>query len=103
MNKNNASIRRWTLSVVYLGVIALLLGCSVFTGAPRTEDGSLRLSEGAVEVLDESGEWTPVAGSATFELAGGLESIDPWIIAGTTIETNKLTQIAEGLQVGEEG
>jgi hypothetical protein len=54
-----------------------------------------------VEVLDESGDWTPVAGSATFELAGALESMDPWTVSGTTIETNELTQIAEGLEVGD--
>ena len=101
MNKNNASIRRWMLSAMYLGVIALMLACSVFASTQRSEDGSLRFREGDVEVLDENGKWIPVAGSATFELTGELESLDPWIVAGTTIETNELTQIADDLQVSD--
>ena len=101
MNKNNASIRRWAVGVVYVGVIALLLACSVLTSAPDIEEGTLRLREGTVEVLDDKGEWTPVAGAATFELTGELESTDPWVVAGTTVATNELTQIAEGLEVGD--
>jgi len=101
MHKNNNSAHRWLLSVAYLGVIAIMMACSVFTGAQLSDDGTLRLEDGVVEVKDENGDWTPVAGSATFELVGELESTDPWTVAGKTFETNELTQIEDGLEAGD--
>ena len=43
----------------------------------------------------------PVAGASTFELVGALQSINPWKVAGTTLETNETTKIQDGLQVGD--
>lgn len=101
MSKNHDSIRRWLTGGLYLGVIALMLACSVLTGAQLNDEGTLQLEDGVIEVQNEAGDWVPVAGSATFELVGELESLDPWTVAGTTFETNELTQIEEGLQIGD--
>jgi len=102
MKKNKTSARRWLLSAAYLGVIAIMMACSVFTGAQLSDDGALRLENGLVEIKDDNGDWTPVAGSATFELVGELESTDPWTVAGRAFETNELTQIEDGLEVGDQ-
>jgi len=42
-----------------------------------------------------------MAGDSTFELVGTLESIEPWIVAGRTLQTNDATQIAQGLEAGD--
>jgi hypothetical protein len=65
------------------------------------EAGTIQVDNGVVEVVDDNGNQVPVAGESTFELVGPLEDMDPWVIAGTTIETNESTQMAEGLQVGD--
>ena len=101
MNTNKTSAGRRILLTGYLGVILLMLACVVSGGGAQTSnDGVLRLEDGVVEVQDENGDWTPVAGSATFELVGELESTDPWTVAGQSFETNELTQIEAGLEVG---
>jgi hypothetical protein len=101
MNTNKTSAGRRMLLTAYLGIILLMLGCVVSGGGAQTSaDGVLRLEDGIVEVQDENGDWTPVAGSATFELVGELESTEPWTVAGTTFETNELTQVEEGLETG---
>jgi hypothetical protein len=102
MNTNKRPAFRWPLIIVHLGAVILMVACAaVGSGAQLSDDGLLRLEDGVVQVHDENGDWVPVAGSATFELVGALESTDPWTVAGKTFETNELTQIAEGLQVGD--
>jgi hypothetical protein len=77
-----------------------MLACAG-TAIGSTSDQILQIDDGVVEVEDENGDWVPVAGDATFELVGELESMDPWTVAGRTLETNESTQISESLQVGD--
>jgi hypothetical protein len=100
MNSNRKSALRWHLILSYLGIITLMLAC-VGTAVGSTSDQILQIDDGVIEVKDENGDWTPLAGDATFELTGELESMDPWTVAGRTLETNESTQISEGLQVGD--
>src|SRR5574342_296050 len=99
MNTNKKSVLRWPLILSYLGIIALLLACAG-TAIGSTSDQILQIDDGVVEVKDENGDWMPVAGDATFELVGELQSMDPWTVAGKSFATNETTQISEGLQVG---
>jgi len=101
MSTNKKPAFRWLLITGYLGTIFLMLGCMVFSGAQLSEDGLFRLDNNVVEVQDDNGDWVPVAGEATFELVGELESTDPWTVAGTTFETRETTQIEDGLEVGD--
>lgn len=102
MNTNRKSFPRWSLIISSLGIIVLTMAClGGAVGTPTVDEGTLQINDGVIKVLDEKGEWSPVAGTATFELVGGLESTDPWIVAGTTLETNEMTQIEEGLQIGD--
>jgi len=101
MSKENHSIRRRVLGVGYLGLIMLLLACSFLTGVQQNDEGTMQMDDGVIQVQDENGDWVTVAGEATFELTGELESLDPWVVAGTTLETNDTTQIDENLQVGD--
>jgi hypothetical protein len=102
MDTNNAMVRRRLLIGGYLGVVLLMLACMGIGVAPSSaEDGALNVEEGVVEVQEEDGGWEAVAGEATFELVGELEDMDPWVVAGVTLQTNDSTQIAEGLQVGD--
>jgi len=101
MSTNKKTAFRWLLITGYLGTIFLMLGCMIFSGAQLSEDGLFRLDNNVVEVQDDNGDWVPVAGEATFELVGELESTDPWTVAGTTFETRETTQIEEGLEVGD--
>jgi len=101
MKQNNPSMRRWLLGAAYLAVIALMLACSVLTGVKQNEDGTLQIDNGVIQAQDQNGDWVPVAGEATFELTGKLESTDPWTVAGKTLETNEMTQIDENLQVDD--
>ena len=70
-------------------------------GTSTPESGTLQINDGSVEVKGQNGEWMPVAGASTFELVGTLKSMNPWVVAGTTLETNETTKIEEGLQVGD--
>lgn len=102
MNTNHKSTHRLSLVFGYLGIIFLLLACSVIgTGTQLNSDGSIQVGGGVIKVQNEDGDWVPVAGESTFELVGELESTDPWVVAGTTLETNETTQIDEGLQTGD--
>jgi len=102
MNTNTKNILRWPLIVSYLGIITLMTACmGIAVGGSNVEEGTLQIDDGVVEVRDENGDWVPVAGDATFELVGALESMDPWTVAGRTLETNEMTQIADGLQVDD--
>ncbi|HEU0293584.1 MAG TPA: DUF5666 domain-containing protein [Anaerolineales bacterium] len=100
MNTQQKPFLRWPLIVSYVGIITLMLACAG-TAIGSTSDQMLQIDDGVVEVKDENGDWVPVAGDATFELTGELESTDPWTVAGRTLETNESTQISEGLQVGD--
>jgi len=97
MNTNNKSVLHWLIVVCLLLVITACTGIAVGTNS----DQSLQIDDGVVKVKDQTGDWVPVAGNATFELVGAIESMDPWVVTGRTLETNELTQIAEGLQVGD--
>ncbi len=102
MGTNNKSARRWLFIVGYLAIITSMLSCmAIGIGSTDVEAGTIQLDNGDVEIVDENGNPVPVAGTSTFELVGALEGMDPWKIAGTTVETNESTQIAEGLQVGD--
>ena len=99
MNTNNRLVFRWSLIVGCLGMVLVLTACAGFVVGSNSDE-LLRLNDGVVEVRNEDGSWVPVAGESTFELVGELEGIDPWIVAGTTLEIRETTQIEEGLEVG---
>jgi hypothetical protein len=102
MDTNPKPARRWLLIGGYLGIIMSMLACmAIGLGSSNVDSGTLQIDNGAIEVMNPNGEWTPVAGASTFELVGALTSMDPWVVAGTTFETNESTQIEEGLQVGD--
>ena len=100
MNTNRNFTLRWQLILSYLGIITLVLACSGTT-VGTTSDGALQIDHGVVQVKNENGDWTPLAGDATFDLTGKLENKDPWTVAGKTFTTNESTQIAQGLEVGD--
>ena len=102
MNRQNKATIHWALISTLLALSTLISSCLPIGFAPEsTEDGQTRFQDKAVQVKDESGNWVPVAGSSTFELVGAVEGMDPWIVAGRALETTKLTQIEEGLQIGD--
>ena len=102
MDTNNKLGLRWPLIVGYLGIVMLMLACAAIgVGSANIEQGTLQVDNGVVEIVDENGDWVPVAGDSTFELTAELESLDPWTVAGQTLETNESTQIEDGLQVGD--
>jgi hypothetical protein len=106
MGTNNKSVLRWPFIVGYLGIITSMLACMAFgveigSTSTKAEAGTVQIENGVIVVVDENGNDIPVAGESTFELVGGLDGMDPWVIAGTTVQTNEATQIAEGLQVGD--
>lgn len=101
MNTNKKS-NRWLLLAAHLGTIVFIVACSVVgAGTQTTDDGSIQLEDGIIEVQNEEGDWIPIAGESVFELVGELESNDPWTVAGTTLETSESTQIEEGLETGD--
>jgi hypothetical protein len=88
----------------YLLVIVSMLACMAIglgTSTPEPESGTMQIKDGSVEIKGQNGEWMPVAGASTFELVGALKSMNPWVVANTTLETNETTKIEEGLQVGD--
>lgn len=94
--------KRRLLIAAHLGVVVLLLACTAIgIGGQPDDESLLRFEDGVVEVRDEEGDWTPIAGEATFTLVGELESMDPWEVAGVPLTVNESTQIEEGLQVGD--
>ena len=102
MDTNKKLGLRWPLIVGYLGIVMLMLACAaVGVGSANVEPGTLQVDNGVVEVVDDNGDWVPVAGDSTFELTAELESLDPWTVAGQTLETNESTDIEDGLQVGD--
>jgi hypothetical protein len=102
MDTNNKLGLRWPMIVGYLGIVMLMLACAAIgVGSASVEQGTLQVDNGEVEIVDENGDWVPVAGDSTFELTAELESMDPWTVAGQMLETNESTQIDDGLQVGD--
>jgi len=101
MNTNKKPTRRLLLAA-HLGTIIFMVACSVEgAGTQSTDDGSIQVENGTLEIQNGDGHWVPIAGESAFELVGELESTDPWTVAGTTLETNESTQIEEGLQIGD--
>ena len=100
MNTKTRSALRWPLGVAYVGLAILLAACGSVTPAP-TEAAPLRWEDGAVEVRDEKNAWVPVGGETTFELAGNLQSTDPWMVAHNTFASRDFTQITKGLKIEE--
>ena len=102
MGTNNKPAVRWLFIVGYLGIITSMLACmAIGIGSTEVEVGTIQIDDNTVKVQDQNGDSVPVAGTSTFELVGALEGTDPWVIAGTTVETNESTQISDGLQVGD--
>src|SRR5215207_2285652 len=103
MCRKNKRVIRWPTLIEYLGMVAILMACTVRGGATqvRTEEASLRLDNSVVEMQNESGDWAPVSAESTFELVGELESTDPWKVTGNTFATRESTQIDEGLEAGD--
>lgn len=102
MSTNHKPIKRLPLIIAHLGVVVLLLACTVIgLGGQPDDDSLLRQEEDVIEVKEEDGSWMPVAGEAIFTLTGKLESVDPWSVAGVPLATNEATRIEEGLQVGD--
>ena len=106
MGTNDKSVLRWPFIVGYLGIITFMLACMAFgvdigSTSTKAEAGIIQIDNGVIVVVDENGNDIPVAGESTFELVGALDGMDPWVIAGTTVQTNEATQIAEGLQAGD--
>jgi hypothetical protein len=100
--RTQPKILRWGLTLGYLGIVISMLACmAIGLGTSNADSGVLQIDNGSIEVKGLNGEWRPVAGASTFELVGELKSMDPWVVAGTTLETNETTKIEEGLQVGD--
>jgi hypothetical protein len=108
MNTKNKRAACWQWILGYLGILAMMLACAginvgVDTDVTPTnsDDVSIHLEDGTIEVRAENGDWTPVAGDSLFDVTAPLESTDPWKVAGMTLATNESTQIEEGLQAGD--
>jgi len=102
MYTNNKLALRWPLIALSMGILMLMLACmGIAVRSTDAAPGTLLLGNGVVQVVDQSGNSVPVAGTSTFELVGALEGMDPWIVAGRTLETNESTQIEENLQVDD--
>src|ERR1043165_3052692 len=97
---------RWGLIAGYLVLITSMLACmAIGLGTSNKnangDEGPLQIDHDSLEVKGQNGEWMPVAGASTFELVGTLQSMNPWKVTGTTLETNETTKVQEGLQVGD--
>jgi hypothetical protein len=107
VNRWHKPVIRWPLVVGYLGILIVLLACgtsAAVTATPvstSTEAVSLQLDNGAVQMRDENGDWIPVGAETTFEIVGGLESTDPWMVTGNTFAAREWTRIDEDLEVGD--
>ncbi len=102
MDTNTRPFFRWSLLMGYLGIVSLILSCTAIgLGSSNVAQGILQLDDGVIKVQNQNGDWEPLAGDSTFELTGTLESIEPWQVAGRTLQTNAATKIAQGLEVGD--
>ncbi len=99
--KMNSNLRR-VFFFGYLGTLIFILGCmTVMGGSPNAQQATLQLDGDVVQVRDQDGGWTPVAGTSTFELVGTVESTDPWRVSGRTLETSQATRIGQDVQTGD--
>ncbi len=103
MITNPKSTVRWPMILGFVGVLFSMLACMVSGPKPTLapDPSTLRLEGSAVEVQDHNGEWAPLAVQSTFEMTGILESLDPWKVAGTILQTRETTVIDEGLKAGD--
>ena len=102
MDGNNKLSPRWLLILGQLGIVMLMLACATIgLGTASVDGGTLQVDNGVVEIVDDNGDQLPVAVDSTFDLTVALESLDPWTVAGQTLETNESTDIEDGLQVGD--
>jgi hypothetical protein len=100
--RTQPKILRWGLTLGYLGIVISMLACmAIGLGTSNADSGTLQIDNGSIEVKGLNGDWRPVAGASTFELVGALKSMNPWVVAGTNLETNETTTIQDGLQVGD--
>jgi hypothetical protein len=88
----------WLISGVEVAVYTdtvtqegLMAGDVVKVTGRIQEDGTW-LAERIVRALDET---------RAFEITGPIESMDPWKVAGISLEIRSWTEIAEGLQAGD--
>ena len=99
--KMNSNLRR-VFVLGYLGTLIFILGCmTLMGGSPNAQQATLQLDDDVVEVRDQDGGWTPVAGTSTFELVGSVESTEPWKVSGRTLETNQATRVGQDVQTGD--
>ena len=99
--KMNSNLRR-VFVFGYLGTLIFILGCmTVMGGSPNAQQATLQLDGDVVQVRDQDGGWTPVAGTSTFELVGSVESTEPWRVSGRTLETNQATRVGQDVQTGD--
>ena len=99
--KMNSNLRR-VFVLGYLGTLIFILGCmTLMGGSPNAQQATLQLDDDVVEVRDQDGGWTPVAGTSTFELVGSVESTDPWKVSGRTLDTNQATRVGQDVQTGD--
>jgi hypothetical protein len=110
MSNRNRSEIHWQWVVGYLCTVVVLLACATVGGTSIPEtlvatqavpESLLRLENGAIELREENGDWTPVGGETTFEIVGELESPEPWMVTGNTFAVRELTLIDEGLEPGD--
>lgn len=109
MTKNKTALR-WQLYLGSVGILVLMLACSIVTGStvpatttntPNSNEVPVNLEDGIIEIHDENGSQIPIAGDSYFDVTGELENTNPWAVAGISLETNDATQIDEGLQTGD--
>lgn len=102
MDTNTRPFLRWSLLMGYIGIVSLILSCTAIgLGSSNATQGFLQLDDGVIKIQNQDGDWEPLAGDSTFELTGTLESIEPWQVAGRTLQTNDATKISQGLEVGD--
>ena len=102
MNRKLNPHQRRVFVFGYLGTLLFILGCmTVMGGSPDAGLATLQLDGDVVQVRDQDGGWAPVAGTSTFELVGSVESTDPWIVSGRTLESNQATRVGQGMQTGD--
>jgi hypothetical protein len=110
MNRLTIPAIRWQLVLGYLSIVVILLACATVGGGSATATpvatqatpaALLRLENGAIELRQEDGGWTPVGGETTFEIVGQLQSTDPWMVTGNTFAVREATHIEEGLEAGD--
>lgn len=102
MNGKMNSHQRRVFLFGSLGTLIFILGCmTVMGGSPDTGQATLQLDGDVVQVRDQDGGWSPVAGASTFELVGSVESTEPWRVSGRMLNTNQATRVGPDVQTGD--